>query len=138
MTAVCCGQVGQPWLLHPDRLHKRPDTQDRDHPLHVVGQNLQAHLGAGPLHCPRQEVSSAHPGLDRGEQVLGGLPSQPHRTRHLVEPFLHGVKHVLMLPPLDPAFLACHTLGLSEIVFTQSRWEVGFPEMLYIPATMRD
>jgi hypothetical protein len=40
----------------PDCLQQWSDTDDRDHPLHVVGQNVEAHLSADPLLRPGQEV----------------------------------------------------------------------------------
>ena|SRR6266851_727213 len=33
----------------PDRLQQRSDTNDRDHPLDVLGQDVEAHFGADPL-----------------------------------------------------------------------------------------
>ena len=46
------------WSRHSgmDCLQQRSPTDDRDHPLHVVGQNVEAHLGADPLQRPGQEV----------------------------------------------------------------------------------
>ena len=32
----------------PDCVQQRSDTDDLDHPLHIVGQNVEAHLGADP------------------------------------------------------------------------------------------
>jgi hypothetical protein len=37
------------------------DAEDRDRPLHVVGQNVKAHRGSHPIECPGQELAATHP-----------------------------------------------------------------------------
>src|SRR5712671_5808562 len=53
-----------------DRRHQRSHTDDRDHPLYVVGQNVEAHLGSDLVERPGQEVGGAHPGLEGSEWML--------------------------------------------------------------------
>jgi hypothetical protein len=61
-----------------DCLQQRRDTEDREHPLHVVGQNRKAHLGSHPIECPGQEVAATHPWFERREWVLNRLPADAH------------------------------------------------------------
>ena len=72
----------------PDRFHQGLRAQHRHHPLHVVGQDVEADLGlhvGQPLH---QEVSVAHPGLDRAERVFDQPSSGAHGARGQVHPRL--------------------------------------------------
>src|SRR5688500_1105352 len=46
-------------------------------------------------------MSCAHPGFDRAERMLGRVPSHLHRIWVCVEPPLHVIKHVLVLPSAD-------------------------------------
>src|SRR3981081_2024444 len=93
--AVCARRSGS------DRRYQRSRTDDRDHPLYVVGQNVEAHLGSDLVERPGQEVRGAHPGLECSERVFDGLSSHAHGLGHAVEPGLHPVEHVLILPALD-------------------------------------
>ena len=93
-----------------DCLDERDRTQDGDHPFEVVGQHVEAHLGADPFQRPGQEVGGSHLGLDGAEWVLDGLSSDPHAGGRLVQAALHGVDDGLMLPAPDPPFLTCCTL----------------------------
>src|SRR5881396_2411084 len=52
-----------------------------------------------------QEVGCSHPGLDRAEGMLDRLAPLAHLLRMLVEPALHRLENVLMLPPGDPSLL---------------------------------
>ena len=67
---------------------------------------MECHLGGDPGQRLHQEVGCAHSGLDRAEGVLDRLAPLAHLLRMLVEPALHRLKNVLMLPSGDPAFLA--------------------------------
>lgn len=40
---------------------ERPDPHDLDHPFHVVGEHMQAHLGTHPLYRSGEEVGCPHP-----------------------------------------------------------------------------
>jgi hypothetical protein len=51
-------------------------------------------------------VSGTHPGFDRAERVLDCLAPLAHFLWMLVEPALHRLKNVLMLPSGDPSLLA--------------------------------
>ena len=42
----------------------------------------------------------------RAEGMLDRLAANAHRLRILVEPFLHSLEHVLILPSRDPALRA--------------------------------
>ena len=53
-----------------------------------------------------QEVGCSHPGLDRAEGMLNRLAPLAHLFRMFVEPALHRLKNVLVLPSGDPALLA--------------------------------
>ena len=53
-----------------------------------------------------QEVGCSHPGLDRAEGMLNRLAPRAHLFRMFVEPALHRLKNVLVLPSGDPALLA--------------------------------
>ena len=57
-------------LLSSDRLHDFLCSYQVDRSFHVVGQNLQAHLGTDLRYRSRQEVSRAHPRLDGAERVF--------------------------------------------------------------------
>src|SRR6516165_2693504 len=84
-----------------DRLQQRSDTNDRDHSLQVIGQNVEADLGSDLVEGPGQEVGGAYPSFEGSERVFDGLSSHPHGLWHAVELVLHPVEHVLMLPALD-------------------------------------
>ena len=62
---------------------------------------MKAHLGSDLVEGPGQEVGAAHPGLEGPERVFDGLSSHAHGLGHAVEPVLHPVEHVLILPALD-------------------------------------
>ena len=87
--------------LGPDHRHQRSHTEDRDHSLQVVGQDVKAHFGSDLVEGPGQEVGGAHPRFEGPERVLDGLSSHAHGLGHAVEPGLHPVEHVLILPALD-------------------------------------
>jgi transposase len=47
--------------LGADRLDQWADAQDRDHPLHIVGENMQAHFCSDLRQRPGQEMGASHP-----------------------------------------------------------------------------
>ncbi len=57
------------------RFDQRRRTQNTDCSLHVVRQDVKAHLGSHPRKRFRQEVRRAHPELERPERVLDRLSS---------------------------------------------------------------
>ena len=78
--------------LGGDRPQKRFDPEHVDHALHIVGQHLQAHLRPHVFERFGEEVSGAHPGFERSEGVLHGLPADRHGFGQAVEPCLHLVQ----------------------------------------------
>ena len=60
-----------------------------------------SHLGSDLVERPGQEVGGAHPRFEGSERVFDGLSSHAHGLGHAVEPSLHPVEHVLILPALD-------------------------------------
>lgn len=87
-------------------LHQRSNAYDFHDPLQVVGEYLQAHFGTDALQSPGQEMGGPHPVLQGAEGMLNCLPSDPHDFGVLVEPLLHGLQAVLMLPASHPPVLA--------------------------------
>jgi hypothetical protein len=85
--------------LRPHRLAQRCSSEDLDHPLQVVRQDLQAHLGSHPRQRLGQEVIRSHPALERAEDVLDGLTAQPHGFRCAFEPLLNDIQYVFVFPP---------------------------------------
>ena len=59
--------------LRPHRLHQCSGPEKLDDALHVVRQNLQAHLGCDARQRLGQEVIRSHPALERAEDMLNGL-----------------------------------------------------------------
>ena len=66
---------------------------------------MQRHLGGNPWQRLHQEVSCSHPGLDRAERMLNRLAALTHPLRMLVEPTLHCLEYIFMLPSGDPPLL---------------------------------
>lgn len=62
---------------------------------------MEAHLGRGVSQRARLEVTSAHPVLDGAEDVFHGSSSDAHGIGHMIEPCLHRIEHMLMLPAPD-------------------------------------
>lgn len=46
---------------HHNCFHQRGHTHNVNHPFQVIGQNMQAHLGADPVNGPGQEMAVSHP-----------------------------------------------------------------------------
>ena len=72
---------------------------------------MEAHLGSDLVEGPGQEVGGAHPGLEGPERMLDSLSSHAHGVGHPVEPILHPVEHILILPALDAPQLGRRALG---------------------------
>ena len=47
-----------------------------------------------------------HPHLQRAKGMLSRLATLAHSVRVLIEAFLYGLQHMLMLPARDPSLLA--------------------------------
>jgi hypothetical protein len=82
------------------------DPHDVYDPGEIVGKNVQRHFGGDLRQRLHQEVGCSHPGLDRAEGMLDRLPSLAHLLRVRIEPALHHLENVLMLPSLDPSLVA--------------------------------
>src|SRR5215469_12195534 len=87
-------------------------AEDSDCPFHVVGEDVEAHLGCdvGQLSC--SEVGPPHPILNRAEDGLDDAAPDPHRIGHLVQTPLHALDHSLVFPTGDAALLAGGAHGL--------------------------
>ena len=108
-------------LLMPEAVGKRAIGGGR-HSLQVIGQNVEAHLGSHLVEGPGQEMGGAHPGFEGAERVFDGLSPHPHGLGHAVEPGLHPVEHVLILPALDDPPLGRRAPGLRGQVKQALRW----------------
>ena len=93
-------------VLGVDRRHQSADFQHAHHAFHVVGQDVQRHLGADVLERFHLEVCRSHPRLYRPEGMLNRLAPLAHLHRMLVEPTLYRIENGLMLPSGDPSLLA--------------------------------
>ena len=113
------GRAEKPELLRrglgPHGLHQGLGTQDGDHTLQIVGQNVEAHLCSDLFEGSGLEVGGAHPGLEGAERLFDGRAADAHALRRAVQPVLHGVDYGLMLPALDPASYPFSILKLSGI-----------------------
>src|ERR1700730_13641545 len=98
----------------PDGLHQRPNAQNRYYPLHVVGENMEAHLGSDLLKRSGQEVRTSHPRLESSERVFHGLSAHTHGIWHSVKSGLHRVQDAFVLPALDPLQLFRRAAGLER------------------------
>lgn len=89
--------------------HRRDHLRGTEHvdgALHIVSEDVEAHFGAHLFQGPCLEVASSHPVLYRTEYVFDSSSSDTDGVGHALEPCLHGLDHVFMLPPLDPPLLA--------------------------------
>ena len=102
--------------LSPHRYHERLDADDVQDAREIVSKHVQCHLGGHAWQRLHQEVGCAHPRLDRAEGMLDRLTSLPHLFRMLIEPALHRLENVLMLPSGDQSFLAGGAAMLDDAV----------------------
>ena len=84
--------------LCPHRRHERLDTHDVHDAGQIVDKYMQRHLAGDPWQRLHQEVGCSHPSLDRAEGMLDRLAPLTHLFRMLIEPALHRIYNVLMLP----------------------------------------
>ena len=63
-------------ILCLDRFHQSANAQNAHYPFHVVGQDMQRHLGADVLERFHLEVRRSHPRLYRAEWMLDRLAAQ--------------------------------------------------------------
>ena len=85
---------------------KPPHTDQGDHPLDVIGEHVECHLGADVSERAHSEVRRSHPGLDRAERVFDGRAAQTHQGGVAVHTIVHRLDQMLVLPAGDPALLA--------------------------------
>ena len=74
---------------------------------------MQAHLRSNVRKPAHPEVGAAHPVLDRAEDVLDRSAPDPHRLGHPVEPVLHRLDDLLVLPSRDAALVAGRAVRLQ-------------------------
>ena len=72
--AAGCSGKGLSGARQPHRFHDFCHTEQRNHPLEVISQHLQAHFGAHVLEASREEVCRAHP-VFQGSEHLDGAPT---------------------------------------------------------------
>lgn len=101
-----------------DRGQQATDADQRDHPLDVVGEDVERHFRSHVLQPSHLEVRGAHPGLDRAEGVLGRAASQGHRVGVAAKTLAYLVDQMLVLPSRDPAFLAGGAAVLQGAMLT--------------------
>jgi hypothetical protein len=92
--------------------HERPDAHDVHHSGEIVGQYVQRHLRGNPRQCLHQEVCCPHPHLQRAEWMLDCFAPLAHLLRMLVEPALHRLDNMLVLP--SGGQLLCAERGTRE------------------------
>jgi hypothetical protein len=106
--------------VRPQRRHKDsyigrlPHTDNIHDAREIVREHMQRHLAGDARQRLYQEVRRAHARLNRAEGVLDRLAPLAHGLRILVEPPLHGLKHMLVLPPRDPALHSCRAAALER------------------------
>lgn len=66
--------------------------------LEILGEHMQAHLGAHPVERSGEELGGAHPRLQRVERVLDRLTADSNHLGRLIEATLHCLEHCLMPP----------------------------------------
>jgi hypothetical protein len=81
-----------------DRFYQSADSQNVHYPFHVVGQDVQRHLGTDVLERFHLEMRGPHPGFYRAEGMLHGLAAFAHLVRIPIEPRLYGLKDGFVLP----------------------------------------
>src|SRR5215470_6307276 len=74
---------------------------------------MQRHLGGNLGQRLHQEVRGTHPHLDRTEGMLDRLTARAHGTRIFVEPCLHGLDNLLVLPPRDATLSSRRALSFD-------------------------
>jgi hypothetical protein len=78
----------------PDRCDQRLGANDIHDAREIVGEDVQRHLAGDAWQRFHQEMRRAHARPDRAEGMLDGLAPLTHGLWVLIEPALHGLKHV--------------------------------------------
>ena len=77
-------------------------SDDVEHARQIVGQHTERHLRGDLRQGLRQEVCCPHPHFDRAEWMLDCLAPCAHRVGVPIEPRLHCLDHLLVLPSRNP------------------------------------
>ena len=93
------------------------------HDVHHAGRDRRASKREGHLSGNRRQVvsssgSDAHPGLDGAEGMLDRFAPLTHLLRMLVEPTLHCLDNMFMLPSRDQSFLGGRAVTLDQATLT--------------------
>ena len=107
--------------LRHHRCHQLSGAENSDRALHVIGQDLQTHLGSHSRQRLGEEVRRAHPELQRAEYVLNGLSAQAWCLWCAVQPLLNYLEHVLVLPTRNASIVAGCALGLDRATWACRR-----------------
>src|SRR5215467_77159 len=75
---------------------------------------MQRHLTGYLGQRLHQEVRGAHPHLHCTEWMLDRLTARAHGIRIFVEPFLHRLDNLLVLPPRDATLFARRALSFDR------------------------
>jgi hypothetical protein len=86
-----------------DRGDQRFDPEDIHCSGQIIGQNREGHLGGYLWESFGQEVRRSHASLHRAERMLDCLATKAHSERVRIEPMLHDVEQILVLPSRDPS-----------------------------------
>jgi hypothetical protein len=98
--------------------HERRDSEDLHRAFHVVGKNVQAHLGTDAWNRLCQEMSCSHPGFNRAERVLGGLATYSRGLQSAIQSLLHFIEDILVLPACNAPIIASRALGFDRAPFS--------------------
>lgn len=73
---------------------------------YIIGEHVQAHLGAYPVEFSRQEVRRPHPLFECPEGMLNRPFSDSHHLWCFAQPMLHLLQYVFMLSASNSSFRA--------------------------------
>ena len=89
------------------------DAEDGDHPLQIVGENVEAHLGSDLFQVRSLKWVAPIQALSVPKGCSAVAASDAHGLGRAVQPFLHGVDDGFVLPARDPPLLGRRALRLS-------------------------
>ena len=93
--------------------HERLNANDIHHARQIVGRARRAPSRWRPSAASSQEVRRAHPHLDCAEGMLDRLAARAHGLGIFVEPLLHRLENVLVLPSGNTALGSFRAFRLS-------------------------
>ena len=93
---------------------------------------MEAHFRSDLFECSGQEVGAAHPRFEGSERVFDGLSADAHSVGYVVEPGLHLVEDVFMLPTLDPSQLVRRALRFERAGKASSQMSIMIDVVLAI------